>query len=117
MTEHTVKVLPKGHQIAVPEGEKLMATAQAQGWEWPTVCNGEAACGVCMCLVEAGMEHTSEIGRDERVRLDYIGKSQEPRARLACQMRIYGPVTVFKRGVRRLDPETAVAGPATQEER
>ena len=46
-----------------------MLVALANGWRWPNVCGGQAACGVCVLEVRQGMENASPIGRDEALRL------------------------------------------------
>lgn len=110
MTEHQVEVVPQGHTIPVPDGEALMASAQKQGYRWPNVCGGQANCGVCFVLVEEGAEHGSEVGPNEEFRLKITGKGNDPRARLACQLRVSGPMRVFKRGVRPAAESTRETG-------
>jgi 2Fe-2S ferredoxin len=106
-TKHSVEVLPIGLAIMVPDGETIMSAALAAGWRWPNVCGGEAACGVCVLEVQQGMEYASAIGRDESVRLAFIRKADKPGARLACQLRVSGPMQVLKRGARPLPDQTA----------
>jgi ferredoxin, 2Fe-2S len=103
--KHSVEILPVGLTILVPDGESIMSTALANGWKWPNVCGGEAACGVCVLEVQEGMQNTSPIGRDEAVRLAAIRKADKPGARLACQLRVSGPMRVLKRGARLLDKQ------------
>lgn len=104
-TNHSVEVLPVGRTLMVPDGERIMLVALANGWKWPNVCGGQAACGVCVLEVLQGMEHASPIGRDEAVRLTFIRKADKPGARLACQLRVSGPIRVLKRGARPLANE------------
>lgn len=96
-----VTVLPAGVVLDVRAAEPLMAAAQRQGLWWPTVCGGDADCGTCWLIVEDGVEHCRPMGDRERVRLALGMKADEPRARLACQLRVTGPVTVHRRSVRR----------------
>jgi ferredoxin len=98
--KHSVEILPIGLTLVVPDGETIMSVALANGWRWPNVCGGEAACGVCVLEVQQGMENASPIGRDEAVRLAFIRKADKPGARLACQLRVSGPMRVLKRGAR-----------------
>ncbi|MGH9008668.1 MAG: hypothetical protein ACRDYF_02340, partial [Acidimicrobiia bacterium] len=49
--------------------------------------------------VEEGAEHCSPVGPAEGATLAKGVKANEPRARLACQMRVSGPVTVSRRAV------------------
>lgn len=100
--EHLVQVQPAGVEFTVPEGEPVMRAAQRLNLRWPNVCGGEAMCGVCFVRVLEGAEHTSEMKREERFRLDFVGKGKDDTARLACQLRITGPVALFKRGVRQV---------------
>jgi ferredoxin len=98
-----VTVVPVGVVVDVTEPEPLMAAAQRQGLWWPTVCGGDAECGSCWVIVEEGAEHCGPMGERERARLALGMKANEPRARLACQLRVLGPVTVNRRSVRRRD--------------
>ena len=100
--KHRVEILPVGLTIMVPDGESIMLTALANGWKWPNVCGGEAACGVCVLEIQQGLENASPIGRDEIVRLTFIRKAGKPGVRLACQLRVSGPMRVLKRGARLL---------------
>ena len=108
--EHNVEILPVGHVIMVPDGETIMAVALAQGWKWPNVCGGEASCGVCLLEVQEGIDNASPIARDEAVRLAFIRKADKPGARLACQLRVSGPMRVLKRGARPLTEQVEQVG-------
>jgi len=108
--EHSVEILPAGHVIMVPDGDTIMSVALANGWKWPNVCGGEATCGVCLLEVQEGIENGSPIARDEAVRLAFIRKADKPGARLACQLRVSGPMRVLKRGARPLAGQPEQAG-------
>jgi ferredoxin len=95
-----VRVLPVDVTFEATAGESVMAAAQRQGLWWPTVCGGDAQCGTCWLVVNEGTEHCSAIKKEERARLALGMKANEPRARLACQLRVTGPVTVSRRSVR-----------------
>ncbi len=97
---HTVYVDPGGVEVKVQPGESLMGAAQRSGMRWPNVCGGEAMCGICFVRVLEGAEYAPPIGPPEQTRLNHTGRSKDPSARLACQLRVGGPMTVFKRGVR-----------------
>src|SRR5258708_28790868 len=84
----SVEILPVGRTLMVPDGERIMLVALANGWKWPNVCGGEAACGVCVLEVQQGMEHASPIGRDEAVRLAFLPKDDSPRPPLASPTRL-----------------------------
>ena len=103
--DHCVEILPTGHVIMVPDGDTIMSVALANDWKWPNVCGGEATCGVCLLEVQEGIENASPIARDEAVRLTFIRKADKLGARLACQLRVSGPMRVFKRGARPLQSE------------
>jgi ferredoxin len=96
-----VTVLPVGVTVDLAETEPLMMAARRQGLWWPTVCGGDAECGTCWVIVAEGLEHCGEMTEAERARLALGVKAKEPRARLACQLRVSGPVTVHRRSVRR----------------
>lgn len=100
--KHGVEILPIGLTITVPHGETIMSVALASGWKWPNVCGGQASCGVCLLEIQEGMDNASPIGRDEAVRLAFVRKADVPGARLACQLRVLGPMRVLKRGARPL---------------
>jgi 2Fe-2S ferredoxin len=106
----TVLVRPLDADIEVLEGESLMRAAQRQGLWWPTVCDGNCECGTCWVVVEEGWEHCSPMAPAERARLDRGMKANESRARLACQVRMWGPVTVTRRSVRRTETVTSKGG-------
>jgi ferredoxin len=95
-----VRVLPVDAVVEVAAGESLMAAARRQGWFWPTVCGGDCECGTCWVVVEDGAEHCSVMEAAERETLAKGMKANEPRARLACQTRVSGPVVVTRRSVR-----------------
>jgi 2Fe-2S ferredoxin len=103
---HPVRIEPAGIVIEVPAGEPLMAAARRQGYRWPNVCGGEAMCGVCMVKVREGAEHTPPKEDKEIVRLQFVDRTKDDTARLACQLMVSGPVTVFRRGVRKEVVET-----------
>lgn len=95
-----VRVLPADAVVDVTAGESLMAAARRQGWFWPTVCDGDCDCGTCWVVVDEGAEHCSAVGEAERATLARGMKADEPRARLACQVKVSGPVVVTRRSVR-----------------
>ena len=80
-----------------------MAAAQRQGYCWPNLCGGKAACSLCYIQVREGLEVLSPPTPREREALRLlrgVEVDQNPEIRLACQASIFGPVTIFKRGVR-----------------
>ena len=105
-----VRVLPIGADVDLGPAEALMAAARRQGLWWPTVCDGHGECGTCWVVVEAGGEHCSPLSPAERERLDGGIKAKDSRARLACQLRVSGPVTVSRRSVRWAELTTTQGG-------
>lgn len=100
---HTVTVQPSGIEVAVPNGENLMQSARAAGLWWPNQCDMQCRCAGCFVLLLEGAEAVSEMGRAEReALLNQRGRNalDEP-VRLACQLGVYGDLTVRKTGVRR----------------
>jgi 2Fe-2S ferredoxin len=97
----TVRVEPAGLDIDVADAESVMHAAERQGYRWPTVCHGQAVCTTCAFEVVDGAEHLAPPQPLERAALAQSPVAQaSPGARLACQARVTGPVTVHKRGVR-----------------
>ena len=100
-----VRVEPAGVDIAVDEGETLMAAAVRAGYRWPTVCGGQAQCGVCVLTVESALDALAPPSPLEAGRLAVVPERvlwPDAELRLACQLRIdVDGLVVFKRGVRR----------------
>jgi 2Fe-2S ferredoxin len=97
-----ITIRPLNIVIEAPEGETIMAAAQAQGYYWPTTCGGEGRCTTCACVVVSGIERLSPRGRSEtKVLTEERGPGvlQQP-VRLACQAQVHGDVEVEKAGVR-----------------
>jgi 2Fe-2S ferredoxin len=108
-----VRVEPKGIELAVLEGETIMEAANRLGYQWPTVCGGQASCTTCSCEVEMGADALEPMSRLERTELERVFPTLERRGlpvRLACQARPTADVVVIKRGVRpRLETESRAA--------
>jgi 2Fe-2S ferredoxin len=87
----------------VDAGETIMAAAERSGHRWPTTCNGEADCGICAFVAEAGEDRLSPVAQAEATALALVPVTRERvgrTVRLACQVRVSGDVTVTKRGVK-----------------
>jgi 2Fe-2S ferredoxin len=97
-----VRVQPMGIEIEVVPGETVMAAATRQGYEWPTVCNGDGTCTVCWMSVLDGSESLSPISDEEETSLEQLPRlvRRSKLVRLACRARVIGDVEVEKRGVR-----------------
>ena len=109
-----VTIRPLDIELEAPEGETIMAVAQAAGYYWPTTCGGEGRCTTCLCVVVDGMERLSPRGRSEsKVLVEERGPAVlEQPLRLACQARVHGDVVVEKAGVR---PPIALSSSETKE--
>ena len=94
----TVKVEPSGITITVLPGETVMHAANRMGYFWPTICGGNAECGVCRLRLIHG-EDTEPVSNAERVKLSQLSHLPGP-GRLACQLVPSSDLVVFKPGVR-----------------
>ncbi len=80
-----------------------MESAWAHNLYWPTTCGGQGVCTSCACTIQAGAADLEEMGRSEHKRLvSEFGEAaiKSRNLRLACQARVFGDVTIEKRGVR-----------------
>jgi 2Fe-2S ferredoxin len=99
-----VHVQPLAVDIEVQPGETLIEAAWREGYDWPTVCYGQAECTACHVVVVEGAENLSDVGPDEAKALELLrssGLRNLDARRLACRLEVHGPVIVEKRGVRR----------------
>lgn len=111
-SEISVRVEPAGVTIRVRRGETLMNAAERQGYQWPTVCHGQALCTACSIILNEhncdAFETPDAIEQRGLALLNgrsfYQGKS----VRLACQARPVTETVVIKRGVRKRDEPTTV---------
>jgi len=86
---HTVSVVGCG-EVVVGDGESLLGGMLREGMQINHFCGGNGSCGTCRVEVEDGLSNLARATTAEVV----AGAASEPRKRLACQMRINGPVTV-----------------------
>jgi 2Fe-2S ferredoxin len=97
-----VRVDPMGFDVAVPAGTSLMAAAAAAGVRWPSLCGGDAQCGVCAVEVIESGAPLAEPSLAEGQMLARL--ATRPRhggtMRLACQWRPSAGARVAKPGVR-----------------
>jgi len=101
----SVWVEPAGIDLSVEDGETVMAAAVRSGYRWPTVCGGQAQCGVCVLTVESAPDALAPPSPLEAGRLAVVPERvlwPDAVLRLACQLRVEDEgLVVFKRGVRR----------------
>ncbi len=77
--------------VEAPQGADLRAVAEASGADVTFGC-GSGSCGTCRVRVVEGLEHCSEVGREER---DFLQALQAPPDhRLACQVRVKGDLEI-----------------------
>jgi ferredoxin, 2Fe-2S len=98
-----VTVQPSGIEISAEFGEPVMAAAVRAGYAWPTICGGYGECHACFIRVVTGTENLSPMLPYEAEGVAQVagnGRQSGDPVRLACQARVRGDVTVFKRGVR-----------------
>jgi 2Fe-2S ferredoxin len=100
-----VLVRPAEIELAVEGGETLFQAAERAGYRWPTICGGQGTCRTCFVRVHEGAEHCSEIDPLEAEGIGALRQPLDGTVRLACRLRVSGPVTVTKRGVRRRTKE------------
>ena len=98
-----VHVEPIGIDLELYPGETIIEAAWRNGYDWPTVCFGQASCTECHVEVLAGVEHLTPVGAEERDALEHrlpgAGSRDLTRIRLACRASATGDVTVRKDGV------------------
>ncbi len=101
-----LRVEPSGIALDVDEGETVMAAATRAGYRWPTVCGGQADCGVCALEVVDAPAPLPEPAIDESERLATLPERRmypDRTYRLACRLVPVDGLVVRKRGVTRAD--------------
>lgn len=97
-----VYVDPAGIEFETLPGETVIEGANRAGYFWPEGCTRNGECTNCWMHVISGLGRVSAIGRYERanlIRQRGLRSVEDPRLRLACQVRIDGDVAVYKLGV------------------
>ena len=61
-----VTVLPLDLTLEVEEGQTVMQAAHAAGYTWPTECEANASCGLCVSIIREGIGNCGEIGAEEK---------------------------------------------------
>ena len=102
-----VAVEPLGASFDIEPDETIIQAAWRAGYTWPTICNGQGNCKVCVTLVLDGLENLLPIEAYEEEGLAQV-RDTLPNGgegwRLACQARVRGDIRVKKIGVK---PEEA----------
>ena len=97
-----VLVEPSGIAFEARAGETVMDAAERCGYFWPVGCAKNGECTNCAMEVVSGVGRVSAMGRYERqnlLRQRGPRSIDDPRLRLACQVRVLGDIVVYKRGV------------------
>jgi adenylate cyclase len=86
-----VRFLPEDLLVQAPWDARLQDIADAAGADLTFGCRS-GSCGTCRVRILAGLDHCSPMGPEER---DYLLGVRAPEDhRLACQVRVRGPVAV-----------------------
>lgn len=94
-------VTPSGVTLEVQQGETVFSAARRQGFDWPTICGGLGTCRTCYVTVSEGVDNCGPMLDLEQEGVRALGRTLDGAVRLACQLRVAGPVVVSRRGVRR----------------
>lgn len=94
-----MRIDPVGVDLRCADGERLMHAALRAGLRWPSICGGAAECGVCYVRVLASAHNLPPIDGKENAALKLSARADSNDVvRLACQLRVTGPMTVFRAG-------------------
>jgi 2Fe-2S ferredoxin len=97
-----VRVEPQGIEIEVRPGETLIEAAWREGYDWPTVCYGQAQCTACHVRMLDGWEHVNPVQPEEEVTRRRLTRTPNlDEIRLACRLEVSGPVRVEKPNIKR----------------
>ncbi len=83
-----------GPSVRAPRHQTVLETSQGAGINHTAQCGGRGRCTTCRVIIENGAENLPPPSAAEKRSLAAVGAP--PNARLACQMRPHGPVTVFR---------------------
>jgi ferredoxin len=102
---HIVHVIPADVDIPVRGDESLFDAATRAGYEWPTICFGQALCTHCHVRIQSGGDGVSAILPHEalairRIAQRYGADEDTESIRLACQLYVTGDVVVEQRELR-----------------
>lgn len=96
---HTARVEPAGLEIEVWDSETLFDAAYREGYDWPTICAGQAQCTHCHVRILEGIENVSPatMEKESRAIRRLAGRlyDDDPHGiRLACQLELVGDIVV-----------------------
>lgn len=98
-----IRIEPRGIELRAEPGETVMAAALRSGLVWPTICGGQADCGVCALEVVEAPGGLAPPTEEEALRLATLPERRrdpERDFRLACRLPAVDGLVVHKRGVR-----------------
>jgi ferredoxin, 2Fe-2S len=97
-SSHRARVEPVGLDIEVRPGETLFDAAWREGYEWPTICMGQALCTYCHVRLLDGADNASSAERNEQLAIRRVARrlymGDEKGVRLACQVQLRGDIIV-----------------------
>jgi 2Fe-2S ferredoxin len=97
---HRVWIEPAKVKIGCAHGEPLMRAAMRARLRWPTLCGGNALCGVCFVKVINCKGDLPTITVKEASGLKLVPLHlMNPNVRLACQLPVTRDMTVERTGV------------------
>lgn len=95
---------PTGAEFDIRNGQTVFQAAGDAGFNWPTVCFGQARCTACALTVLKGHQNLGPIDPEEAgVLKQMASRKRRPTlrdVRLGCRMTVCGDVVVEKRGVK-----------------
>lgn len=83
-----------GPSVRAPRGQTVLETSRSAGVPHTSLCGGRGRCTTCRVVLEDGHDNVPPPSDAETRSLAAVGASGN--ARLACQMRPTGPVTVYR---------------------
>ncbi len=82
---------PTGDSYDIAEGTSYLEFCQENGIDHPFGCT-VGSCGTCRCELVEGADHVNPMGDEERETVEMC--TDVAGARLGCQLKIQGDVTV-----------------------
>ena len=96
---HVVRIEPAGIDLTCRHGEKLMLAAWREQLRWPTICGGNAECGVCYVQILSSQCELENMELKESKALQLTPEHlRGVPIRLGCQLRVTCEMTVRRVG-------------------